>query len=115
MSSATRARNFRRRGYDADEDENGNDNNNNPTVTTQNQSSSKPAAKKPPKLLSFADDENEEEITKSTSNRNGDKERGEPFPSRFPKPSSAHKITSVFFFILQCPTPSWHLHKRSIT
>ncbi|KAK8572672.1 hypothetical protein V6N12_028719 [Hibiscus sabdariffa] len=95
MSSATRARNFRRRGDDADEDVNGNDNNNNPTITTQNQSSSKPAAKKPPKLLSFADDENEEETTKLSSNRNRDKEMGKPFPSRFPKPSFAHKITSV--------------------
>ncbi|XP_039050216.1 transcriptional repressor ILP1-like isoform X2 [Hibiscus syriacus] len=95
MSSVTRARNFRRRGDDAEEDDSGKDNSNNPTTATQNPSSSKPAAKKPPKLLSFADDENEEETTKSSSNKNRDKERGKPISSRFPKPSSAHKITTV--------------------
>ncbi|KAK8504521.1 hypothetical protein V6N13_093138 [Hibiscus sabdariffa] len=97
MSSATRARNFRRRGDDADEDNNGSDNTNKPTTATapQNSSSSKPAAKKPPKLLSFVDDENEEETTKSSSNRNRDKEREKPFSSRFSKSSSSHKITSV--------------------
>ncbi|KAE8723431.1 RAB geranylgeranyl transferase beta subunit 1 [Hibiscus syriacus] len=52
MSSATRARNFRRRGDVAEEDDNGKDNSNNPTAT-QNSSSSKPSAKKPPKLLNY--------------------------------------------------------------
>ncbi|XWS20633.1 hypothetical protein CRYUN_Cryun31cG0119400 [Craigia yunnanensis] len=89
MSSATRARNFRRRGDDVDDDGNANDDNNIPATATssKNPSSSKPAAKKPPKLLSFADDENEEEITKPSSNRNRYKERE--------KPSSAHKVTSM--------------------
>ncbi|KAG8481815.1 hypothetical protein CXB51_026403 [Gossypium anomalum] len=97
MSSGTRARNFRRRGDDVDDDDNGNDNKNNPTSTTAttNPSSSKPATKKIPKLLSFVDDENEEETTKSSSNRSRDREREKPFSSRFPKPSSAHKITSM--------------------
>ncbi|KAG4178673.1 hypothetical protein ERO13_A10G057500v2 [Gossypium hirsutum] len=97
MSSGTRARNFRRRGDDVDDDDNGNDNKNNPTSTTAttNPSSSKPATKKIPKLLSFADDENEEETTKSSSNRSRDREREKPFSSRFPKSSSAHKITSM--------------------
>ncbi|MBA0779301.1 hypothetical protein Gotri_003568 [Gossypium trilobum] len=97
MSSGTRARNFRRRGDDVDDDDNGNDNKNNPTsaTATTNPSSSKPATKKIPKLLSFADDENEEETPKSSSNRNRDREREKPLSSRFPKPSSAHKITSM--------------------
>ncbi|GMI90268.1 increased level of polyploidy1-1D [Hibiscus trionum] len=91
MSSATRARNFRRRGDDADEDNNGSDNINKPATAPapQKPSSLKPAAKKPLKLLSFADDENEEETTKSSSKRE------KPFSSRFPKSSSSHKITSV--------------------
>ncbi|KAK6228484.1 hypothetical protein SCA6_000824 [Theobroma cacao] len=106
MSSAIRARNFRRRGDDIDDD--GNDDNNTPniasaTVTaTKKPSSSKPTAKKPPKLLSFADDENEEETTKPSSNRNRDKEREKPFFSRVSKPLSAHKITST----KDCKTPS---------
>ncbi|KAA3479237.1 PAX3 and PAX7-binding protein 1 [Gossypium australe] len=97
MSSGTRARNFRRRGDDVDDDDKGNDNKNNPSsaTATTNPSSSKPAMKKIPKLLSFADDENEEETTKSSSNRSRDREREKSFSSRFPKPSSAHKITSM--------------------
>ncbi|XVE91071.1 hypothetical protein DITRI_Ditri20bG0126600 [Diplodiscus trichospermus] len=95
MSSAIRARNFRRRGDDVEDD--GNDDKSTPTTATasKNPSSSKPAAKKPPKLLSFADDENEEETAKPSSNRNRDKEREKPFSSRFSKPSSAHKVTSM--------------------
>ncbi|XVF23222.1 hypothetical protein REPUB_Repub13aG0018200 [Reevesia pubescens] len=90
MSSALRARNFRRRGDDVDDDD---DNKNTPTTTTNTKNPS--SSKKPPKLLSFADDENEEETIKPlSSNRNNrDKEREKP--SRFSKPpASAHKIIS---------------------
>ncbi|XP_022716346.1 transcriptional repressor ILP1 isoform X1 [Durio zibethinus] len=109
MSSATRARNFRRRADEVDDDGNGNDDNNTPTAATvtKNPSSSKPAAKKPPKLLSFADDENDEQTTKASSNRNRDKEREKPFSSsRLSKPSSSHKITSTKDRKKPSPLPS---------
>ncbi|OMO65530.1 GC-rich sequence DNA-binding factor [Corchorus olitorius] len=94
MSSSNRAKNFRRRGDNADDDDTNEDKNTPTTATaTKKPSSSKPTAKKPPKLLSFADDETEEETPTPSSNRNRDKEK--PLSSRFSKPSSsAHKITS---------------------
>ncbi|KAM6586044.1 hypothetical protein CsatB_013046 [Cannabis sativa] len=111
----SRARNFRRRAGDDEEDDSNNNNNNNgpsttaktstTTTTTNSKSSSKPSsistsmavtkAKKPtnqaPKLLSFADDE-ENEIPSRPSSKPSNKNKPS---SRHSKLSSSHKMTTL--------------------
>lgn len=91
-SSGGRGKNFRRR-----TDETGDDNDDNNTNGNTNSTTTKPPPpskpkKKPPSLLSFADEEGEEDAIRPSISRSRDREKTSS--SRPTKPSSSHKITT---------------------
>lgn len=81
--SSSRARNFRRRAGDNEDDNQKDDANAASTRTSTTTAAPKP---KPKKLLSFADDEDAETPSRSSSVKR---------PSKLPSSSSSHKVTSL--------------------